>query len=143
MTDPKFLALDHIGIVVSNLEESIKLYTEQLGFTLKERELLKDSYTELVFLESAESTIELLYSHAQGEQKSTVKRFLETRGPGLHHLCYRVDNIEQSLAAFKAQGFDLIDEKPRAGARGSRIAFIHPKSAGGVLLELADYPAKL
>jgi methylmalonyl-CoA/ethylmalonyl-CoA epimerase len=127
----KALKIDHLGIAVRDLEEAVRTY-RTLGF---EVESVHDVPTEKVraaFLPVGESRLELLEPTGPG---SVLARFLEKRS-GLHHVCLLVEDIEASLAALKAAGVALIDERPRPGAGGSRVAFVHPRAADGVLLEL-------
>lgn len=130
------LALDHIGIAVLNLDEGIKLYKAQFGLQLDLRETVESQQVEVAFLKLANTKLELL---APLSDKSTLSQFLQKRGPGLHHLCYRVNDIRAELARCEAQGMTLIDKQPRPGAHHTLIAFIHPKSCGGVLTELCQY----
>ncbi|MBX7144391.1 MAG: methylmalonyl-CoA epimerase [Oligoflexia bacterium] len=127
--------LDHIGIAVENLEASISYYRDTFGFALDIRELVPSQKVEVAFVSLANTKIELL---AATDSDSTLAKFLRERGPGLHHICYRVPNIEVELARLKAAGIRLIDEKPRPGAHHTRIAFLHPKSTQGVLTELCQ-----
>src|SRR5262245_52120462 len=132
----KLLKIDHLGIAVKDMEEALRAF-RALGF---EVEAMHDVPTEKVktaFLPIGESHLELLEPTDPG---SVVAKFLEKRS-GLHHVCVLVDDIESSLAALKANGVALIDETPRVGAGGCRVAFVHPKAAGGVLLELKEEAA--
>ncbi|HVR69881.1 MAG TPA: methylmalonyl-CoA epimerase [Vicinamibacteria bacterium] len=127
----KALKVDHLGIAVPDLEEAVRAY-RALGF---EVESVHDVPTEKVraaFLPVGESRLELL---APTDPVSAIGRFLEKRS-GLHHVCLLVEDLEQALAELKAAGVELIDERPRPGAGGSRVAFLHPRAAAGVLLEL-------
>lgn len=130
------MILDHIGIAVNNLEESIAEYkrTHRLDVTLRER--LESQQVELVFLQMENTKIELLTPLSP---ESTLAKFLQKRGPGLHHLCYEVKDIEAELKRFESLGHRLIDKTPRHGANNTRIAFIHPQTMGGVLTELCEY----
>lgn len=129
------LPLDHIGIAVENLDQSIAFYRDTFGFALELREAVPTQKVEVAFLTLANTKIELLASSAPD---STLAKFLRERGPGLHHVCYQVKDIEQELARLKASGIRLIDEKPRPGAHHTLIAFLHPKSTQGVLTELCQ-----
>lgn len=127
----KPLKIDHLGIAVPSLEEAIRAY-QALGFQV---EAIHDVPTEKLraaFLPVGESHLELL---EPTDASSVVAKFLEKRS-GLHHVCVLVDNLEQALAEMKAKGVLLIDETPRLGAGGAKVAFVHPKATGGVLLEL-------
>jgi methylmalonyl-CoA/ethylmalonyl-CoA epimerase len=127
--------IDHIGIAVRSLEKSLPFYRDQLGMVLEGTEEVAEQKVRVAFLAVGESRIELLEPTADD---SPVARFLEKNGEGIHHLAYRVADLEASLAALKTEGVRLIDEKPRAGAHGARIAFLHPKASGGVLTELCQ-----
>lgn len=129
--------LDHVGIAVANLEKAIRHYQTTTSATLGHREILHEQGVELVFINVPGSKIELL---APLNEQSTVRKFIQHRGPGLHHICYRVDAIEKELQRLVKSGYQLIDTTPRAGAGGSRIAFIHPASCEGVLTEICEYP---
>lgn len=132
--------VDHIGIVVPNLSEAVSQYQRLIGYKLIEREDIPSQLVEVAFmacgLHSPEaSTVELL-SPLPGNQ--SLQKFLSSRGPGLHHICYRTDNILNELKRLENEGCVLIDKVPRQGACGSLIAFVHPKSMGGVLVELCQ-----
>ncbi len=129
------LPLDHIGIAVTNLDQSIDLYTKNFGHTLAHREELSAENLAVAFLETGASTIELISPLSAA---GPVHKFLTTRGPGLHHLCLRSDDIKSDWGRLVASGFKAIDAAPRPGARGKTIAFFHPASTGGVLLELCQ-----
>ena len=132
---PNSLPLDHIGIAVTDLEKAITLYTHNFGHTLTHREELLNEGIAVAFLETGASTIELI---SPITQNGPVYRFISSRGEGMHHLCLRSKNIEADLARLIDAGFKAIDTKPRTGARGKKIAFLHPSSVGGVLLELCQ-----
>ena len=126
--------VDHVGIAVSDLDGAVERYRELLGAAVVHRERVESQGVEVVFLEIAGSTrIELL--SPLGDE-TPVGRFLERRGPGLHHVCYRVDDLEAALESLDAAGARLVDRRPRRGAAGSRIAFVHPEAFDGVLVEL-------
>ncbi len=131
-------ALDHIGIAVKNLDKSIAQYERNFGFTLHSRETIETSNVELAFLSLPNTLIELLTPTSTA---SSIHKFLETRGEGLHHVCYEVEDIRAELARMKSLGHRLIDETPRPGAHHSEIAFVHPKDTGGVLTEFCQYPS--
>lgn len=131
----KVLRVDHIGIAVSNLEEAKKLYTQVLGLTATGEEVVEQQKVKTCFIPCGDSEIELLESTSPD---GPIAKFIEKRGEGIQHIALRVDNIENALADLKAQGVRLIDEKPRYGAGGASIAFVHPKATGGVLLELSQ-----
>ena len=127
--------LNHIGIAVKSLEEGKKLFCEILGFELKDEKSLPERGVRVAFLETGNTSIELL--EGIGES-SAVSKFLERHGPGIHHLCFRVGDIDRVLAELAGAGLRLIDEKARPGAEGHPVAFVHPKSTSGVLIELEE-----
>jgi methylmalonyl-CoA mutase C-terminal domain/subunit len=127
--------IDHIGIAVRRIEEALPFYTTQVGLTVTHREEIPDQMVRAVFLQVGESTIELL---EPTDPESPIAKFLERRGPGIHHIAYAVTNIEERLAHAKAAGYALIDETPRPGGHGKRIAFLHPKGTHGVLTEFCE-----
>jgi methylmalonyl-CoA epimerase len=126
--------IDHIAIVVENLEIALSVYRDALGMTVSGVREMPEQDVKMAFLPTGESEIELLEPlHAD----SGIGKYLAKRGEGLHHVCLEVDDIDATLAELKAQGSQLIDETPKRGAYG-RIAFIHPKGAHGVLIELVQ-----
>lgn len=127
--------IDHVGIAVSNLEEACRFYENVLGIKVAGTEEVTDQKVITAFLPVGESEIELL---APTAPDSPIARFIEKRGEGIQHIALRVDNIEAELEKLKAAEVRLIDEHPRQGAGGAKIAFIHPKATGGVLLELSE-----
>ncbi|MDR1159322.1 MAG: methylmalonyl-CoA epimerase [Syntrophomonadaceae bacterium] len=131
----KVLCVDHIGIAVKNIADSAKLYTDLLGLKLTGTEEVTEQKVRTAFIPAGESEVELLESTSPD---GPVGKFIEKNGEGIQHIALRVENIEQALAELKAAGIKLIDEKPRYGAGGAKIAFIHPKSTNGVLLELCQ-----
>lgn len=128
-------AIDHTGVAVEDLEAAIPYYRDVLGLALVHRETVASQGVEAVLFDLGESHIELL---APTGPATAVGRFLAKRGPGLHHVAYRVEDIEATLASLRAAGVQLIDETPRTGIRGSRVAFLHPASTGGVLTEIVQ-----
>ncbi len=126
--------IDHIGIAVSDLDDSISLYTK-LGFKIGAREKLTDQKVEICFIELENTKLELI---ASTHEKSSISKFISKKGTGIHHICYKVNDIRLELKRFKTSGLKLIDEIPRIGAQGKKIAFIHPKSFQGVLVELCE-----
>ena len=126
--------VDHIAIVVRSIEEALQVYEGALGFELTEVKEMPEQAVRIAFLPVGESEIELVEPLTAD---SGVARFLEKRGEGLHHICFEVDDIEVALQDLAAQGVRLIDQQPRRGAHG-RVAFLHPKSAHGVLIELVE-----
>jgi len=131
----KALKVDHIGIAVSNLEESLKFYTEVLGLTCQGTEVVEEQKVRVAFLPVGDTEVELLEST---DPEGPIARFIEKNGEGIQHLAFRVDDIEAAIAALQEQGVKMIDEKPRYGAGGARIAFVHPKATGRVLVELSQ-----
>jgi len=132
-----FGRIDHIGVAVEDLDEAIQLYGERLGMLLEHRETVEEQGVEAVLLGVGEGHVELLRPLGPD---TAVGKFLERNGPGLHHVAYGTDDIESTLEAVRGAGLQLIDERPRTGVRGSRVAFLHPKSTGGVLTELVEAP---
>jgi methylmalonyl-CoA/ethylmalonyl-CoA epimerase len=132
-----FGRLDHIGVAVDDLDEAIALYEGRLGMPLQHRERVEQQGVEAVLLGVGESHVELLRPLAPD---TAVGRFLERSGPGLHHVAYGTDDIQSALETVRSAGLALIDEQPRIGIGGSRVAFLHPKSTGGVLTELVEAP---
>ncbi len=126
--------VDHIGIAVKNLEEAIDLY-KKLGFEVKEIEEVEEQKVRVAMLPAGESRIELLEATSDD---SPIAKFIEKRGEGIHHIAINVSDIEKALENAKKNGLKLIDEKPRIGAGGKKVAFIHPKSTKGVLLEFVE-----
>jgi methylmalonyl-CoA/ethylmalonyl-CoA epimerase len=131
--------IEHLGIAVANLEESIKYYEEVLGFKCYSIEEVKDQKVKTAFFKVGQTKIELLESTAPD---GPIGKFIEKRGQGIHHIAFAVDSLQESLDELNAKGVKLIDEKPRAGAEGLHIAFLHPKSTFGVLTELCEEPKK-
>jgi methylmalonyl-CoA/ethylmalonyl-CoA epimerase len=128
--------VDHIGVCVADLEQAIAVYRNTTGATVALRETLESQGVELVFLSTGETKIELL---SPLRPDSTLGRFLHKRGPGLHHICYRVTDIRFELKRLAGLGLRLIDTQPRSGAGGTQIAFIHPDSCLGTLTEICEY----
>ena len=129
------LGLDHIGIAVEDLEEAVHLYSNRLGTEPTHRERIDDQGVEEVLFAAGSSFIQLL---GPSGPETPVGRFLTRHGPGLHHVAYRVRDVAAELARYKEQGVRLIDQEPRRGSRGTTIAFVHPASMGGVLVELVQ-----
>jgi methylmalonyl-CoA/ethylmalonyl-CoA epimerase len=127
--------INHIGIAVHSIDASLPFYRDVLGMVYEGAEEVAEQKVKVAFLAVGESRIELLQPTAAD---SPVAKFLEKNGEGTHHIAYEVDDLVAALAALKAQGVRLIDEAPRAGAHGTRIAFLHPKGSGGVLTELCQ-----
>ena len=133
-----FGEIDHIGVAVENLDESIALYRDQLGMREQHRETVEEFGVEAALLEIGDAHLELL---TPVSPESALARFLERSGPGMHHVAYRTQDIDATLMRLRESGARLIDEQPRGGIRDSRVAFVHPKSTGGVLTEIVQ-PAK-
>jgi methylmalonyl-CoA/ethylmalonyl-CoA epimerase len=134
----KALELDHVGIAVESLDEALKLYTGLLGLELKGTEVVEEQKVRTAFLPLGDTELELLEST---DPEGPIGKFIANKGQGVQHLAFRVDDIDAALAELKAVGMRLIDEEPRYGAGGARIAFLHPKATGGVLVELCERKA--
>lgn len=126
--------VDHVGIAVKNLDESVQFY-ESLGFKATGYEVVAEQKVKVAFLPCGDSELELLEST---EPDGPIARFIEKNGPGIQHIAIRVDDIDKALEELKEKGVRLIDQVPRYGAGNARIAFVHPKATGGVLLELTQ-----
>ena len=129
--------IDHIGIAVGNLEDSLRFFRDALGLELDPPEDVPSQRVRAHFLQAGEAAVELVEPTADD---SPIAKFIAKRGPGLHHVALRVDDIVAALAELKAKGVRLIDEVPRPGAHNSLVAFIHPSSTHGVLVELKQTP---
>jgi methylmalonyl-CoA/ethylmalonyl-CoA epimerase len=127
--------IDHIGVVVEDLDDAIALYADSLAMPEVHRETVDSQGVEAVLLDVGDGHVELLKPLGPD---TPVGKFLERKGPGLHHVAYAVDDIDATLEKLKAAGIELIDAEPRTGIRNSRIAFLHPKSTGGVLTEIVE-----
>ncbi|HDG97221.1 MAG: methylmalonyl-CoA epimerase [Deltaproteobacteria bacterium] len=131
----KIKHIDHIGIAVKSIDQAKKFYTEILGLKIEGIENVADQKVNVAFLPITDSELELVEStHPDGP----VAKYIEARGEGIQHIAFRVEDIEQTLAELKEKGVRLIDEKPRKGAGGAKIAFIHPKETNGVLVEICE-----
>ena len=130
-----FGSIDHVGVAVADLEAAISVHRDTFRMPLVHRETIADQGVEAVLLDVGDSHIELL---APLSDDTPVGRFLTKRGPGLHHVAYRVDDVARRLEELRAAGVRLIDEAPRAGIRNSQVAFLHPSASGGVLTELVQ-----
>ena len=130
-----FNRIDHIGVAVEDLDASLALYERDYAMTLVHRETVTAQGVEAVLLDVGENHVELL---APTGPDTPVGKFLAKKGPGMHHVAYQVDDIESTLAALKEAGLRLIDEAPRTGIRNSRVAFLHPSTAGGLLTEIVQ-----
>jgi methylmalonyl-CoA/ethylmalonyl-CoA epimerase len=127
--------LDHLGIAVNSIEEALPLWVDGLGLKFIKEEVVEDQKVRVAVLSNEHERIELLEPTSED---SPIAKFLKKRGPGIHHSCFLVDNIKESLADLKNKGFVLIDEEPKLGVGGCQIAFVHPKSCGGTLIELKE-----
>jgi methylmalonyl-CoA/ethylmalonyl-CoA epimerase len=130
-----FARVDHIGVAVSDLDAAIALHEDAYGMALVHREVIDEQGVEAVLFDVGENHVELLRPLVEN---SPVGRFLAQRGPGLHHVAYQVTDVESALADLRERGLRLIDETPRTGIRGSRVAFLHPAASGGVLTEIVQ-----
>ncbi len=127
--------VDHIGIAVKSIEESLKFWEQTMGIKCEGVEEVAEQKVKTAFLPIKDTEIELLEGT---DEDSPVSKFIEKKGEGIHHLAIRVDNLDEALEELKEKGVRLIDEKPRKGAGGCKIAFVHPKTTGGILLELSE-----
>ncbi|MGB7055415.1 MAG: methylmalonyl-CoA epimerase [bacterium] len=133
------MKLNHIGIAVKSIEESLKIWRDILGFRVEMIEEVPEQKVRVAVLDAGTLTIELLEPLATD---STIHRFIERKGGGLHHLSFEVDDIEQKIEEYKKKNVRMIDDVPRKGAHGFRIAFIHPTSTGSVLIEISQKESK-
>lgn len=131
----KIKHIDHIGIAVKNIEQAGKFYTDILGLKIKEIENVADQKVNVAFIPITDSEVELLQST---EPDGPVAKYIDSKGEGVQHVAFRVENIEEALSELKEKGVRLIDKEPRKGAGGARIAFIHPKETNGVLVEICE-----
>ncbi len=130
-----FNRIDHVGVAVEGLDEALELYRDRFQLPVSHREVVEEQGVEAVLLDTGESHIELL---APLGADTPVGRYLARNGPGLHHVAYHVDDIERTLDALREAGLELIDQQPRTGIRGSRVAFLHPRTTAGVLTEIVQ-----
>jgi methylmalonyl-CoA/ethylmalonyl-CoA epimerase len=128
-------ALDHVGVAVEDIDAALAVYRDALGMPLVHRETVSEQGVDAALLDVGDSHIELLQPLGP---ETTVGKFLARKGPGLHHVAYRVTSVEDTLKSLSAAGVRLIDERPRTGIRGSQVAFLHPSSTGGVLTEIVQ-----
>jgi methylmalonyl-CoA/ethylmalonyl-CoA epimerase len=135
MSNSSEIIIQHLGVAVESIEAALAFWRDALGLDLKGVEVVEDQGVRVAMLPIGESRIELL--EATGKE-TPVGKFLAKRGPGIHHLCVEVNDINAKLGELKARGVRLIDEQPRIGAGGALVAFIHPSSTGGVLIELTQ-----
>ena len=125
--------IDHVAIVVDNIDNALSFWRDALGLDMTHLEEVKEQESIVAFLPTAQSEVELVKPTTE---TSGVAKYLVKRGPGMHHICFEVDDIEETLAQMKAKGVKLINETPTIGAGGKKIAFVHPSSTNGVLVEL-------
>jgi methylmalonyl-CoA/ethylmalonyl-CoA epimerase len=130
-----FARVDHIGVAVEDLDAAIALHEDAYEMALVHREVVEEQGVEAVLLDVGENHVELLRPLSD---ETPVGRFLARRGPGLHHVAYQVADVQATLQTLRERGLRLIDEQPRTGIRGSRVAFLHPASSGGVLTEIVQ-----
>jgi methylmalonyl-CoA/ethylmalonyl-CoA epimerase len=130
-----FTRIDHVGVAVERLDEALELYRDSFQLELAHREVVEEQGVEAVLLDVGENHVELL---APLGPDTPVGKFLAKNGPGLHHVAYQVNDIDSTLRALEQAGLRLIDEQPRTGIRGSRVAFMHPRSTAGVLTEIVQ-----
>ena len=131
----KALKVDHIGIAVKNLEETLSFYQDVLGLELHGPEVVEDQKVKVAFLPVGDTEIELLESTSED---GPIAKFIEKNGEGIQHIAFRVDNIEEAIEYMQSKGMKMIDETARYGAGGAKIAFVHPKSSNRVLVELSE-----
>jgi methylmalonyl-CoA/ethylmalonyl-CoA epimerase len=130
-----FGRIDHVGVAVEDLDAAIELYRGSLDMAEQHRETVEEQGVEAVLLEVGDGHVELLKPLSED---TPVGKFIASKGPGLHHVAYQTDDIDRTLGAVRDAGLRLIDKEPRTGIRGSRVAFLHPRSTGGVLTELVE-----
>jgi methylmalonyl-CoA/ethylmalonyl-CoA epimerase len=130
-----FGRIDHIGVAVEDIDAAVELYNEKFDMREQRRETVEEQDVEAVLLEIGEGHVELIRPLSE---ESGVAKWLAKNGPGMHHVAYQTEDIDSALDAVRGAGLKLIDEKPRIGIGGARVAFIHPKATGGVLTELVE-----
>jgi len=131
----KALKVDHIGIAVKNLDETLKFYQDVLGLEVQGTEVVDEQKVKVAFLPIGDTEVELLESTSED---GPIAKFIERNGEGIQHVAFKVDNIEEAIEYMQSKGMKMIDEKPRYGAGGAKIAFVHPKSSHRVLVELTE-----
>jgi methylmalonyl-CoA epimerase len=131
----KVTKLDHIGIAVKNMDEALAFYRDTLGLSSVGAEVIEEQKVKVAFLPLGDTELELLESTSPD---GPVAKFIEKRGEGIQHIALRVENIEEALKELKEKDFRLIDQQPRYGAGNAKIAFLHPKATGGILLEISE-----
>jgi methylmalonyl-CoA/ethylmalonyl-CoA epimerase len=130
-----FGRIDHIGVATDDLDGAVALYEDTLGMPVAHREIVESQGVEAVLLDVGDGHVELLRPLGPD---TPIGKYLESRGPGLHHVAYAVDDIDGVLSSLTEAGIELIDSEPRTGIRDSRVAFVHPRSTGGVLTEIVE-----
>jgi methylmalonyl-CoA/ethylmalonyl-CoA epimerase len=128
--------LDHVAIAVSRIADALQIYEKTLGLRLEDTKLVEQQKVKIAILRAGKTKIELV---EPADSESSVAKFIENRGEGIHHIAIEVSNIEEHIKELKKKGIAMIDEKPRPGAEAKKIAFIHPKSTRNVLLELVEH----
>lgn len=131
----KVLKVDHVGVAVKSLDDTLTFYQEVLGLDLQGTEVVEEQKVRVAFLPVGDTEVELLEST---DKDGPIAKYIEKKGEGMQHIAFRVENIEDAIAEMKAKGIRMIDETPRYGAGGAKIAFCHPKSTNGVLVELSE-----
>ena len=131
--------INHIAVAVNNVEEAAKFYENVLGLKLSGVEVVTAQKTKVGFFKIGESNIELVQP---AQPDSPLVKFLETKGQGIHHICFEVEDVEAEVKAYLEKGATMVDQKPRPGAHHTKVAFVHPKSSSGVLIELCELPKK-
>jgi len=131
-----FKKIDHIGVAVKSLQNSLHIFKDILKMQYDGEEVVEEQKVKTAFFPIGESEIELLESTSP---EGTIAKFIEKKGEGIHHIAFEVDNLEEKLTELEKKGVRLIDKKPRYGAGGARIAFLHPKSTNGILIELCEH----
>lgn len=131
----KILKIDHLGIAVNSMEEGAKFWSDVMGLKLEGSETVEEQKVTTAFYPVGDSEVELLVSTSPD---GPIAKFIEKKGAGFQHVAFRVENIEEALAELKEKGVALIDQTPRMGAGGAKIAFLHPKATGGVLVEISE-----
>ncbi len=131
--------IHHLAVAVKDLEAAARFYKDVLGLAFSGPEIVAAQKTKVGFLEIGECSIELVQPAEEG---SPLTKFLKAKGPGMHHICFEVDDIEAEVKSLLGRGVAMVDEKPRPGAHGTKVAFIHPSATSGVLIELSELPQK-
>ena len=132
--------INHVGIITGNLENTLKMYQKVFGLIPAVVKETMEGKLKVAFVRFGDNEIELLQPV---DQNLPMAKFLLTKGQGIHHICLEVDDIEAEVKAFLEKGATMVDQKPRPGAHNTRVAFVHPKSSGGVLIELCEFPKKV